>query len=62
MSADHFKTHNRSTCIEVIFDVLVEQLKDKIRRVMFVQQEEDYFEVDGMKKKIIDDFNLDAKE
>ena len=43
---------NRSTCISVRCKVLVEQLKDKSCRVMFVQKKEECFEVDGIKKKI----------
>lgn len=53
---------NRSACIEVRYEVLVEQLKDELCGVMFVQKEEEYFEVEDAKNKINEVFKLDTEQ
>ena len=56
------KFQKKNTCVEVIHEALVEKLKDKLCRPMLMQQEEDYFEADGIKNKTNDEYKLDAKE
>ena len=50
----------KSTHIEVRYEVLVEQLKDKLCKVMYEQQEESCFEVEDIENKINDEFKLDV--
>ena len=44
--AEYGKLNRNSVCLETRYDVLVEQLKDELCGVNFMNQEEDYLEVE----------------
>ena len=43
---EHDALQNISACIEVRHKLLIERLKEKVCRLMLVNQEEDYFEAE----------------
>ena len=47
---------------KVRHEALIEKLKDELFRVMLMQKEEKCLEVDSAKKKIDNEWKLDAKE
>ena len=62
MCVEHDAFNNRYSQIEIRHKVLVDELKDELYIVILVQQEEECFEVDDMKKKLNDKHKLDSKE
>ena len=56
------ESQNMSTFVEVRYETLVEEFNEELCIVMFVQQEEEYFEVDDAKHKTNDEHELNAKE
>ena len=52
---------SKSMYVEASYEVLVEKLKDELCRLIFMQQEEEHFEVDDMKNKINEEHELYVK-
>ena len=48
--------------VEIRHDALVEQLKEELCGVIFMHQEEEYLEVEEMKKEIDKEFALDIRD
>ena len=57
---EYEKLQNKSIWREVRYKVLLEKLKDELCRAMLMQQEEGFFEVDSIMKKIDDEHELDT--
>ena len=53
---------NKCVCREVRYDASVDKLKDELCKVMFIQQEEECFEVDDITRKTHNEHKLDTKE
>ena len=56
------KLQKNSTCIEVMHETLVSELKDEMCRVMYNSKEENYLEVDDMQKQIEENFEMEDTE
>ena len=56
-----WKFQNKSACVEVRHESLVDKLEEKLCRLMFGQQEEKCLQADGMTKEINEDYKLHSK-
>ena len=50
MCVEYDKLNRKSVCLEVRYDALVEQLKNKLCSVIFMNQEEEYLEAQNIRK------------